>query len=483
MFKKVVKGLAVSSLALSSVLAALPGTVAHAEDPTVVKWYQIGTAPDNLDKLLEIVNAKLVEKVNAKIDMEYIGWGEYHDKLAVMTNSGEKYDIAYASNYLDNAQKGAYADLTDLMKEHAKESLEMIDEAYIRGNTVNGKLYAFPVNGNVYAKQYWAFNPTFLEKHNFDPSSVNSIADLEPLLKAVKENDPETDPLAAGMGWRVGHDFDYVMDETVPLGIDMLGDQAKIVNPYETGDSLIPELKAMHDFYQKGYVPSDAATSDQGYPLEDDNWAVRRETVGPRDFGDYLLQTVSGRPIKIQSYTEIPLKSVAQARVASFVVSQNSDNKEAAVKVLNEVNSNPEILNTLVYGPEGENWEKNEDGTIKLLDGYQPTTHMSAWNTGNAEILYRDEKITDEQIKESEEGLASAVESPLLDFNFVTDSVKTEIANVKTVMSQYISTLHTGTVNPDDVLEQFNKELKEAGLDKIQEEMQRQYDEFMASKN
>lgn len=484
MFKKFIKTFALSSLALSSLMPLANAVNVHAqEDPTVVKWYQIGGAPENLDVLLEQVNAILAEKVNAVIDMEYIGWGEYNDKMTVMTNAGEKYDIAYAVNYLENAQKGAYADLTDLMKEYAAESLEMIDEAYIRGNEVDGKLYAFPVNGNVFAKQYWAFNPTFLEKYDFDYTSVQSMEDLEPLLKAVKEGDPEVAPLSAGSGWRVGHDFDYVLSEGVPLGIDILGDQTKIVNPYEVGDSVIPDLKVMHDFYNKGYVPADAATSDQGYPLEADTWAVRRETVGPRDYGSYLLQAVSGKELQIQSYTEVPLKSVAQARMANFVVAQNSDNKEAAIKVLNEINSNPEVLNILVYGPEGENWEKNEDGTIKLLDAYAGPTHMSAWNTGNAEILYKDERITEEQIKESEEGLASAVESPLLGFNFVTDAVKTEIANVQTVTAQYLSSLHTGTVNPDEVLPEFNQALKDAGLEKIQEEMQRQFDEFLANKN
>lgn len=484
MFKKLVKTFAVSALTLSSVLSVAPGLQVHAQDePTTVKWYQIGGAPDNLDKLLEIVNEKLVEKVNAKIEMEYIGWGEYNDKMTVMTNAGEKYDIAYAVNFLENAQKGAYADLTELMNEHAQESLEMIDDAYIKGNTIDGKLYAFPVNGNVYAEQFWTFNPTYLEKYEFDFESVESISDLEPLLQAVKEGENGVAGLSAGQGWRVGHDFDYVLTENVPLGIDILGDKAKIINPYEEGDSLIPELKVMHDFYNKGYLPADAATSNQDYPLDADTWAVRRETVGPRDYGNYLLQTVSGKALEIKAYTKVPLKSVAQARMANFVVSQNSDNKEAAVKVLNAINSDPEILNTLVYGPEGENWEKNEDGTIKLLPGYnEGASHMSAWNTGNSEILYLDEKITEEQIATSKEGMENAEESPLLGFNFVTDNVKTEIANVQTVVAQYISSLHTGTVNPDEVLPVFVEELKAAGLDKIQEEMQKQFDEFLASK-
>lgn len=479
LFKKFFAG--ASALMLMSG-AAFGLTNVSAQDVTTVEMYQVGSAPDNLDQLLGVVNEKLESELGLNLNITYIGWGEYSQKMTVMTNSGEKYDIAYAVNYTDNAQKGAYADLTDLMNEYASETLEYLDQSYIDGNTIGGKLYAFPVNGNVFATQNWAFNSTFLDKYDLSVEGIESIADLEPLLQTIKDNEPNVAPLAAGKGWRVGHDFDFVLDESVPLGIDMLGDQTKIVNMYEESDSLIEELKVMHDFYNKGLLPADAATSEQGYEHNSDTWFVRRETVGPRDFGNYLLSTVAGKPIELAQHTEIPLKSVAQAQMANFVVAQNSDHKAEAVQVLNAINTDPEILNTLVYGIEGENWEKNEDGTIKLLPAYSETnTKMSAWNTGNADILYLDENITDEQIEAAEQGLEEATTSPLLGFVFDTSSVINEVTNVKNVLAQYISNLHTGTVNPEQVLPEFNEQLKQAGLETIQEEMQRQFDEFRAN--
>ena len=78
--------------------------------------YQIGDKPDNLDELLENANKIIEEKVGAKLDIQYLGWGDYDKKMSVITSSGENYDIAFASNYVVNAQKGAYADLTDLYK-------------------------------------------------------------------------------------------------------------------------------------------------------------------------------------------------------------------------------------------------------------------------------------------------------------------------------------------------------------------------------
>ena len=48
------------------------------------------------------------------------------------------------------------------------------------------------------------------------------------------------------------------------------------------------------------------------------------------------------------------------------------------MEVLNLLNTNPELLNGLVYGPEGKNWEKvaGKENRVKVLDGYNGNTHM-----------------------------------------------------------------------------------------------------------
>ncbi len=45
--------------------------------------------------------------------------------------------------------------------------------------------------------------------------------------------------------------------------------------------------------------------------------------------------------------------------MANFVVSNTSKNKELAVKVLGLINTDSKLLNGLVYGEEGKEWEKN----------------------------------------------------------------------------------------------------------------------------
>lgn len=448
---------------------------------TTLLMYQIGDKPQNFDVLMENVNKKTEKEIGVRVNLQYIGWGDYEKKMSVIVSSGENYDIAYANNYVTNAQKGAYADLTELLPKYAKEAYDMLDPAYIEGNTVNGKLYAFPVNGNVYAQTMFSFNKQYIDKYNLDISDVKGYKDLEPLLKVIKENEKDVMPFSVGQGFRVLPNMDFILGNGMPFAVDLNGDTAKIINQYEN-NQMQENLRIMHEYYNKGYIAKDAATSNTEYPLNSGTWFVRQETQGPYDYGDTLLSTVAEQPIVSMPITD-PIKSTAQAQMANFVVSSNSKNKEKAVEFLGLLNSDPELLNGLIYGEEGKAWEKAGENKVKLLDGYKSNNHMAAWNTGNNKIVYVQDSITDEQIKERDENIANATSSPILGFTFNTDSVKTEITNISNVMSQYLDGLNTGTLDPDKAIPELNEKLEGAGYEKVREEMQKQFDAFQASKN
>ena len=445
-------------------------------DKTVIKMYQIGDKPDNLDELLENANKIIGEKVGAKLDIQYLGWGDYDKKMSVITSSGENYDIAFASNYVVNAQKGAYADLTDLYKKEGAELYKALDPAYIKGNSINGKIYAVPVAANVASSQNFAFNGTLLAKYGIDISGVTSYETLEPVLKQIKEKAPDVVPFAVTKNFIPSDNFDYPVPNGLPFVIDLEGDTTKIVNRYEV-PRFKEHLKTLHKFYEAGYIPKDVATSDTSFDLQQDTWFVREETVGPADYGNSLLSRVANKDIQIKPITNF-IKKNQTTQVANFVISNNSKNKEKSMEVLN-------LLNGLVYGPEGKNWEKlaGKENRVKVLDGYKGNTHMGGWNTGNNWILYINENVTDQQIEDSKKQLAEAKESPALGFIFNTDNVKSEISAISNTMQQFDTAINTGTVDPDKAIPELMEKLKSEGAyDKVLNEMQKQYDEFLKNK-
>ncbi len=158
------------------------------------------------------------------------------------------------SNYVVNAQKGAYADLTDLYKKEGAELYKALDPAYIKGNSINGKIYAVPVAANVASSQNFAFNGTLLAKYGIDISGVTSYETLEPVLKQIKEKAPDVVPFAVTKNFIPSDNFDYPVPNGLPFVIDLEGDTTKIVNRYEV-PRFKEHLKTLHKFYEAGYIP------------------------------------------------------------------------------------------------------------------------------------------------------------------------------------------------------------------------------------
>ncbi|MGX7031046.1 ABC transporter substrate-binding protein [Vagococcus zengguangii] len=479
--KKWKKVLAASSLVALGLGATACGsekaTSKESDSSTTLLMYQVGDKPDNYDQLMEIANKRIKDKIGVTVDLQYIGWGDWDNKMSTIIASGENYDLGFASNFVANAQKGAYADLTELAPKYAKEVYDSLDEAYIKGNTIEGKLYAIPVNANIYSQQMLTFNKQYLDKYDINIDDINSYQDAEAALKKFKENEPNVVAFGIGQSFNASANFDYPLGKDYPFAIKLDGKSTQIINQYEDKD-MLATLNTMHDWYEKGYIPADAATSNTAYPLEGNTWFMREETQGPMDYGDTILTNAAGQELVSRAITK-PVKTTQQAQMANFTVANVSKNKEKAVEFLGLLNSDPELLNGLVWGVEGEAWEKVGDNKIKLLDGYQPNMHMAAWNTGNNLILYTQDTITDEMIKERDEKIANAESSPILGFNFKTDNVKTEVTNIINIMNRYKASLNTGTVDPNETIPKLVNELDKAGWDKVRDEIQSQYDEFL----
>ncbi|MHC5373392.1 ABC transporter substrate-binding protein [Enterococcus sp. LJL120] len=459
------------------------GTAEGESSSTSLLMYQVGDKPDNYDELMEIANKQIEEKIGVTIDLQYISWGDWEQKMPTIINSGESYDIAFAFQYVANAQKGAFADLTDLAETYAKEYMDQLPEMYKVGNEVDGKLYAIPVYGNTWGQQVLTFNQQYVDKYDLDISGVDgSYESATEVLKQFQEKEPNIAAFAIGQDFKASGAYDYPLGKDYPFAVklDAAGDP-QIINQYADAD-FQETLKVLHEWYQEGLIPTDAATSTQAYPLEGNTWFMREETQGPLDYGDTILTQAASQPLVSRPLTT-QLQTTSQAQMANFVVSNTSKNKEKSVEFLNLLNTDPELLNGLVWGIEGEAWEKVGDDKVEVLDGYQPKTHMAAWNTGNNMILYTADTVTDEMIAERDQSIENAESSPILGFNVKTDDFKTELTNIMNVMNRYRANLNTGSIDPEENLPKLIDALEEAGWSDVQEKMQAQLDEFVANQD
>lgn len=446
-------------------------------DGTVeLTWYMIGTPQKDINKVMDKVNEYTKEKINTTVNMKQIDWGDYDKKMQVMIASGEPFDIAYTAggNYVLNAQKGAFTDLNELLDTHGKELKAALDPAFIEGAKIDGKLYGIPSNKEVGQQSVYVFNKSLVDKYKMDISGISSLKDLKPFLKTVKENESDFTPVAT---FKPYLPFDYVLEDEMPFAFPLEGDTDKVVNIFET-DVMMETLKTMHEFYKEGYIKADAATSTDPWPLEVQNWFMRKEMYQP--YAELLWSRSAGYDLAVQPMHS-PITFNNSVTGAIQAISATSKNPESAMKFLNLLNTDPYLRNLVDKGIEGVHYEEIADGKIKDLPARVKSYNMPSYALGNHFILKLYENDPEDKWDAFKQFNDASVPAPTLGFYFDTNPVRTEIAAISNVASEFSPALLTGSVDPEEYLPKANKKFKEAGLDKVMKEIQKQYDEWKKS--
>lgn len=237
------------------------------EKPYEVSLFYPGTPQKDVALVEAEINKYMEPKIGATLKINAIDWGQWDNKLNLMISSGEKSDIIFTAawqNYTVNVAKSAFLPLNDLLESHGQDIVKNLDPAFLEGSQVDGKNYGVPSNKELAATRGVLVRKDLLEKYNLDITNVKTWADLEPLLKTIKENEPGVTPFymsnSTGNGLLDNLDWDYLGDASVPGVIRKIGSETTVLNEVET-----PEFKEAaalaRKWYEAGYINSDAATS------------------------------------------------------------------------------------------------------------------------------------------------------------------------------------------------------------------------------
>lgn len=450
-------------------------TSSNGEEITTLKWYAIGGEPKDYDKVVAKANEYLGEKIGVNLDMTFIDYNDYNQKMSVIVNSGEDFDIAFtcswAGDYLGNSRKGAFLELDPYLDTLGKEMKEEIDGRFWEGAKIDGKTYAVPTQKELGVAPMWVFTKEYVDKYNIPFNEIHTLEDLEPWLKVIKENEPDVVPLYITKGFSYTVFFDQLVD---PVGI-LLDDngELKIQNMFET-EEMKSALETLRRYYQAGYINADSATA------QDDKSIKRFVTKADgQPYAEEIWSENLGYPVVSSQITDTWITN-GSTTGSMMAVSSNSKNKEKAIKFLNLLNTDKELRNLINYGIEGTHYEKVSDNVIKLID--KSSYDVPYFALGNLFITYVTENEPATKWDEFQDFNDAAKVSPALGFKFNSKEVSTEIAAVNNVLEEFKSTLYSGSVDVDEYLGKLNQKLKQQGLDKIITEMQKQVDEWKATK-
>ncbi|MDZ5253357.1 ABC transporter substrate-binding protein [Clostridium sp. LIBA-8841] len=442
------------------------------EEPVNLVWYVIGDTQTDNEKVEEEVNKYIKDKINATVDIKHVSFGDYTQKMNVLANSGEEYDLAFTCSwafpYLENARKGAFRELDDLLDKEGADLKGVIDERLWKGAEVDGKIYAVPNQKEIAGAPMWVFDKELVEKYDVPYQDIHSVEDLEPWLQIIKEKEPDFVPFYT-QGDSIPLEFDEIMK---PLGIFYNDDTLTVQNMFET-----EEMKAMmaklREYYEKGYINQDAAVNNMQNEVKRFLWKADGQPYAESGWGQSLGREVVTSSI-IPAY--VTNNSTTGAMTA---ISSTSKNPEKAMELINLVNTDTTLRNMLMFGIEGTHYEKVSDNQIKR-DPNGPY-NVTSWGYGNLFDTYVLDTDPADKWEAFEEFNAAAKTSPILGFKFNTESVTTQISAVNNVLQEFEKSLYTGSIDPVKGLEDLNKKLSSAGLEDIKVEMQKQLDEWKAS--
>ncbi|WP_123043388.1 ABC transporter substrate-binding protein [Cohnella candidum] len=502
-FRKVVSGLSFV-LALMLVLSACGGgsksessgsgsASASADNgktaELVMPFFVLNGVPKDIQLVNDEINKITKEKINATVKLLPISYGTYAQQTNLMLTGDEQVDLMVVGtwfNYTTQVAKNQLQPIDDLLQKYGQDVVKTLGDKYVSAGKVKGKTYGVATMRDL-ADEYGLVVPQeILDKNGVKAEDIKTFDDVEKLLAAIKKNDPNSTPLVPfGPG-------DSLLDNYMTY--DNLGDKLgvlkgdatdlKVVNWFEQPE-YAALLNKVRSWYQAGYIMKDAATNkDSGLELVK---AGRGDVLLTRIKPGYAEQ--ESRLIGKKVVT-IPLLQ-PQARTSSVAnmmwgIPRNSKYPEKAMQLLNLMFTDTNVANLLAWGIEGKHYVVNSDGTAGYPQGVDQNNSgynlNQGWMFGNQFLTHVWQGDSTDLWKQLQAFNDSAVQSKALGFTFDQTPVKTEVAAVQNVLNQYKMALEWGTVDPAKVLPEFNKKLKDAGLEKIITEKQKQLDEWAASK-
>jgi len=465
--------------------------------PATLKWYlptsMADISADGLKAVQDELNKQLTS-LNVTLELTPVDYGDYQQKMQMVIASGEPYDLCFTANwfnsYLNNANKGAFAPLDDLIQQYGPDLLKNIAQFGWDAIKVSGKIYAMPNRQNSSMTEGLYVRKDLADKYGFNPQGIIKTDDLEKFFDQIKKGDPDIYPayVDANYKWPVmltTYGFEEMTGRNIP-GAYRLGDTSfQLVNQFET-----PEFKTyvemMKRWNDKGYIRKDSATYSTSGEIPKDLQAGKFATAQT----GYIAPHVSNmaKAMFDNKYDVIPAITSKSWNIGTLLqssltaVSINSKNKERAVMLFNQVYKDPKLYNTILYGVEGKNYNKVGDTQVELIPGtgYGSGTGQAIadWASGYQNKGWTIKGQDPDIWKKVEEWEKQAQPSALLGFAFDPTSVQTEIANVTAVVNANLRLLDTGIVDPAKTLPEFIDKLKKAGSDTIMAEAQRQLDEW-----
>ncbi len=448
---------------------------------------------EGLETVQEAVNEITRDKIGVEVTLKPIALGDYSQSVSLSLQGGEKIDIFQTIyNFANCVSNGMLLNLNDLIDEYGAETKELIGEDWLKTCTMNGELYSIPVYKAAAAHGYFVCRQDIVDELGIDFSEVATSEDLTDIFAQVHEAYPEMTVLAPYAQGKLGEHLtwsgiDYLSDsDDRAFGVLFDEDGSTVQNLYAS-DLFRERCELVRDWYEAGYVMKDAATTtstiSEMFASGNCFGTFTAHPYPAEELGNYLTPLYGCDMMAVPLGT--PYITTSTINLVNWGIASNTKVPEAAMKFLNLIYTDPDVVNLIIYGIEGRDYVLDEDGFVSYPEGADSATvpytaMMSSGIFGNGFIMHLAQGTTKEMNDLMLEENNTAPASPVLGFSFNTDKVSVQYTAVNNVASQYLPGLLCGSVDPETELPNFLQALDDAGCQDIINEKQAQLDAWLA---
>src|SRR5712691_7242937 len=350
----------------------------------------------------------------------------------------------------------------------------------VAGGDIQDIVYSVPWVNNYYV--------------NVAQGALKPLDDLTPFLAAVKAGEPKVTPIgiaqiadkggpysAAYLGYEI---VDGVSTDAGVIGVKADDPSLKVVN-IATLPEFQKQVQLARQWFQAGYYPVDPPGEQATANWRAGQYAVEIDVVHRDSTGQ--LQATYGFDFVAKGLG--PLVLTTGGIIATMNnISSTSKHPEAAMTLLEALNTDVEVYRLICRGIEGTHYvvtdAKNAvvgfpSGVTPSNDRYNPQT---SWMFGD---LFNDFYSSEDTVGAwplSLKDNQTAIPSKALGFAFDPTNVKTELAQVQKAQQQYGYPLIMGRADPSAGLNTYLSKLHDAGVDKVISEIQNQLNSWKSSK-
>ncbi|WP_256761967.1 DUF3502 domain-containing protein [Cohnella sp. WQ 127256] len=466
-----------------------------------VSYVVLGDKPKNgqFEKVLEKVNKLMKEKINAELEWKWVEWADWSTKYNLLLASGEPIDlVTIATDWLDtwnNAQRGAFMPLDDLLPKYAPQTWESIPQEDWAESKLDGKIVLIPendytqwVNHGLMYRGDWAK----------EAGITGPITDFETVGKYfqyVKDNKEGVFPWDAQSGTSAPFTgFTNSLTDMIELPIGTGYMAAFFAKSFEEkytvtspifDESFMTLAKTMKDWGDKGYWREDVMNYKG-----DTRTLLKAGLSGADSHHTVTFSTERVKMDKEQPGSELSFFPFSATRKNLIELSithggtslgAHSKNPERAMMAYDLMRNDKEIYQLINFGMEGVQYVI-KDGKRVLPDGYDQARdefYSDFWGGRVDKLEIPSDTVWDgvsDYIKEYD---TYKKPYPYGQFVFVKDGIDAELTAITQVIGEMAPAILWGKAGePAKAVEAFRAKLKTAGYDKVIAELQKQMDAY-----